>query len=71
MSIFLIKIDIVFCSNARYYELLLAVSRQGSVQAWQDGLLFMLQAVHETAQWTLRKVGAIRELMGNTRTLFR
>jgi Fic family protein len=55
--------------RARYYDLLLAVSRDGSVQAWQDWLLFMLQAVHETAQLTLKKIGAIRELMENTRIL--
>lgn len=49
--------------RARYYELLLAVSREGSVGAWQEWIVYMLDAVHETAQWTLAKIKAINQLM--------
>lgn len=50
----------------RYYALLLAVSREGSVEAWQQWLLYMLEAVRETAVWTLEKIKAISQLMQNT-----
>ncbi len=52
--------------RARYYELLLAVSREGSTAAWQDWIVYMLEAVHETAQWTLAKIKAIQRLIENT-----
>lgn len=55
--------------RARYYELLLAVSREGSVGAWQEWIVYMLDAVHETAQWTLAKIKAINRLMSETQTL--
>ena len=50
----------------RYYALLLAVSREGSVEAWQQWLLYMLEAVRETAVWTLEKIKAISRLMQST-----
>ena len=50
----------------RYYALLLAVSREGSAEAWQQWLLYMLEAVRETAVWTLAKIKAIARLMQNT-----
>jgi Fic family protein len=53
-------------NRARYYALLLAVSREGSVEAWQQWLLYMLEAVRETAVWTLEKIKAIARLMQST-----
>ncbi len=55
--------------RARYYELLLAISREGSAEAWQEWIIYMLDAVHETAQWTLAKIKAINNLMINTQIL--
>ena len=52
--------------RSRYYALLLAVSREGTVDAWQQWLLYMLEAVRETAVWTLEKIKAISRLMQNT-----
>lgn len=49
--------------KADYYRLLLDVTRHG---AWEPWLLFMLQAVEETAQWTTAKIGAIRRLADHT-----
>ncbi len=42
-----------------YYSLLLNVTRQG---AWSEWVLFMIDAVRETAQWTKEKIISIREL---------
>ncbi len=50
----------------RYYALLLAVSREGNTEAWQQWLLYMLEAVRETAVWTLAKIKAIARLMQQT-----
>lgn len=50
-------------NKADYYRLLLAVSRE---QAWEPWLLFMLQAVEETARWTTDKIAAIRALAEHT-----
>ena len=52
--------------RSRYYALLLAVSREGSAEAWQQWLLYMLDAVRETAVWTLEKIKAISRLMEST-----
>lgn len=46
-----------------YYRLLLDVTRHG---AWEPWILFMLQAVEETARWTTAKIAAIRALAGHT-----
>ncbi len=53
--------------RGRYYALLLAVSRDGHAQAWEQWVLYMLEAVRETAQWTLAKIKAIARLMEQTR----
>jgi len=45
--------------RTEYYRLLLAVSRDGEWEAW---ILFMLDAVRETAQWTRDKALAIQRL---------
>ncbi len=42
-----------------YYALLLDVTREGT---WEPWLLYMLEAVRETATWTTAKIAAIREL---------
>lgn len=55
--------------RARYYELLLAVSREGSAAAWQEWIVYMLEAVSETAHWTLAKIKAINRLMEDTQIL--
>jgi Fic family protein len=51
-----------------YYRSLLAVTRDG---AWEPWLLYMINAVFETAQWTLGRINAIRDLMDNSTTLIR
>jgi len=43
----------------RYYSLLLEVTQR---EAWEPWLLFMMDAVRETATWTTAKIAAIREL---------
>ena len=43
-----------------YYRLLNAVTRD---DAWEPWVLYMLDAVHDTAIWTTRKIKAIRELL--------
>jgi Fic family protein len=52
--------------RTRYHALLLAVSQEGSPLAWQEWLLYMLDAVRETAVWTLNKIKAIAGLMAQT-----
>jgi Fic family protein len=46
-----------------YYRLLRAVTAEGR---WEDWILYMLNAVDETARWTTAKIRAIRELMQTT-----
>lgn len=46
-----------------YYRLLTAVTRD---QQWQEWLLYMLEAVTETARWTTRKIAAVRGLIDHT-----
>ena len=53
----------VIAHKADYYGLLLGVTRD---QAWEPWLLFMLQAVAETSQWTTAKIAAIRKLAEHT-----
>ena len=36
-------------------------------EAWEPWLLYMLEAVRETARWTLAKIAAIRQPVGDTR----
>jgi Fic family protein len=43
-----------------HYRLLNAVTRE---DAWEPWVLYMLDAVHDTAIWTTRKIKAIRELL--------
>jgi Fic family protein len=46
-----------------YYRLLLDVTKEG---AWQEWILFMLQAVETTSRWTVDKIAAIRHLQSTT-----
>lgn len=46
-----------------YYRLLRAVTAEGK---WEDWILYMLNAVEETAGWTTAKIHAIRKLMQDT-----
>jgi Fic family protein len=49
--------------KADYYRLLAELTRH---QAWEPWLLFMLEAIEETARWTTHKIGAIRQLSEHT-----
>lgn len=51
-----------------YYRLLIGVTRQ---KEWEPWLLYMLEAVRETAEWTLGRVESIRELADETADLVR
>lgn len=46
-----------------YYRLLLDVTRE---QNWEPWIIFMLQAVENTARWTTEKIAAIRTLIEHT-----
>jgi len=58
----------IIARKSEYYRLLLAVTRD---QAWEPWLLFMIEAVEETAGWTTAKIAAIRELAEHTRSYVR
>lgn len=49
----------IIATKDEYYRLLLGVT---SEQAWEPWVLYMLQAIEETAQWTTAKIAAIRNL---------
>ena len=49
--------------KAAYYEGLLGVTRHN---AWEQWILYMLRATGETAQWTLNKITAVRNLVEHT-----
>lgn len=65
----LLELPILYLSRAiihrkaDYYRLLLAVTRR---DAWEDWVLYMLEAVEETARWTTHRIHAIRQLMCET-----
>ena len=46
-----------------YYANLLAVTRE---QAWEQWILYMLEAIASTAKWTTNKIMAIRDLSSHT-----
>lgn len=52
--------------KADYYRLLREVTQTGGQAGWEPWLLFMLQGVEETAQWTTAKILAIRALADHT-----
>ncbi len=49
--------------KADYYRLLLQVTVAAQ---WEEWLLFMLQALTDTARWTTAKIAAIRQLLDRT-----
>jgi len=51
--------------KTEYYKLLLRVTTHNEWEAW---IMFMLEAIKETAQDTIKKVNAIRELIDETIT---
>jgi Fic family protein len=53
----------IIAHKADYYRLLLDTTRTGNLEPW---VLFMLQAVEETAKWTTGKIAAIRTLAEHT-----
>ena len=65
----LLNIPVLYLSRyiiqhkADYYRLLLVVTTQ---DRWEDWILYMLQAVLETARWTTAKIKTIRELLEAT-----
>ena len=50
-------------NKAAYYDTLLSVTTS---HRWEPWLLYMLQAVEETAEWTLAKIAAVRTLIEDT-----
>jgi Fic family protein len=55
----------IIAHKADYYRLLLDTTRSGNLEPW---VIFMLQAVEETAKWTTGKIAAIRTLAEHTTT---
>ena len=53
----------IIANKGQYYSGLLAVTRE---QAWEAWLLYMLEAVESTAQWTTQKIISIRDLADHT-----
>ncbi len=53
----------IIAHKADYYHLLLDTTRTGNLEPW---VIFMLQAVEETAKWTTAKIAAIRTLAEHT-----
>jgi Fic family protein len=53
----------IIANKSQYYSNLLAVTRE---QAWEPWLLYMLEAVESTAQWTTQKIISIRDLATHT-----
>ena len=55
-------------NKALYYRYLLEVTTR---QAWETWVLFILEAVRATAEWTTAKIHAIRELLDETAAAIR
>jgi len=53
----------IIANKGNYYSGLLDVTRE---QAWEPWILFMLEAVENTAQWTTRKIISIHDLADHT-----
>jgi len=51
-----------------YYQRLLEVT---TLERWEPWIVYMLQAVEETARWTTGRIRAMRDLMRTTRALVR
>lgn len=50
-------------NKSKYYELLLSVTKD---EDWHSWVMFMLQAVKSTSQWTIDKITAIKNLHEHT-----
>ena len=50
-------------NKSAYYDGILSVTTSGM---WEPWLLYMLRAVEEMAEWTLAKIGAVRNLIEDT-----
>lgn len=50
-------------NKSDYYRLLLKVTKEN---AWEEWILFKLQGILETSQWTIKKIEAIRSLSDHT-----
>ena len=55
-------------NKADYYRLLNAVTRE---DAWEEWIIYMLDAIRETAVWTTDKIAAIRKLQAHTQQFVR
>lgn len=55
-------------NKSEYYRLLNAVTRE---QQWQPWLIYILEAVAETARWTTRKIDSVRQLVAHTGNFIR
>ncbi|KQU71095.1 addiction module protein [Aminobacter sp. DSM 101952] len=53
----------IIANKRAYYEGLLAVTTDG---AWERWILYMLEAMRETAIWSTARIGAIRNLLDQT-----
>jgi len=53
----------IIATKSEYYRLLNAVTSSGS---WEEWILYMLNAVADTARWTTAKVHAMRHLLAHT-----
>lgn len=53
----------IIANKSQYYSRLLDVTRH---QAWEQWLLYMLDAVQSTAHWTTQKIVSIRDLADHT-----
>lgn len=58
----------IIANKSDYYNNLLAVTRERDWEAW---LLYMLEAIRSTAQWTTQKITAIRQLADHTAAFVR
>ena len=55
-------------TRAEYYRRLIAVTRDGD---WESWILYMLEAIAITADWTSARIREVRELMAQTTELVR
>lgn len=53
----------IISTKSEYYRLLLRVT---SHQGWEDWIVYMLQGIEQTAQWTTQRIAAIRALANTT-----
>ena len=58
----------ILSHRAEYYQSLRGVTAE---ETWEDWILFMLKAVHETARWTTDRIRRIRQLVEDTSSFIR